>query len=321
MNPIKREHPAEKTKLHPRSKHRERYDFKQLIKSCPDLSEFVKPNKYKDDSIDFFNPEAVKTLNVALLKYFYKINYWDIPKHYLCPPIPGRADYIHHMADFLGKNNDGKIPKGNKINCLDIGVGASCIYPIIGTTEYGWSFTGSEIDTHAIKSAKKIIELNPSLKNKIQIRLQQNPNTIFKGVIQEGEYFDISICNPPFYASAEDAQKETLRKLKNLKQKKIVDPTLNFGGQNNELWCDGGEIRFVQYMVRQSKQVGDSVLWFSSLISREANLERVYKVLKSEKANHVETIPMGQGNKQSRIVAWTFLNRQQQKEWMDRRWK
>jgi 23S rRNA (adenine1618-N6)-methyltransferase len=22
-------------------------------------------------------------------------------------------------------------------------------------------------------------------------------------------------------------------------------PVLNFGGQNNELWCEGGEIRFV----------------------------------------------------------------------------
>lgn len=321
MLPKKREHPTVKTKLHPRNKHRERYNFKLLIESYPKLEEYVKPNKYEDESIDFFNPEAVKTLNTALLKYYYKLTYWDIPKNYLCPPIPGRADYIHHIADFLGKNNEGKIPQGKKIQCLDIGTGASCIYPIIGTKEYNWSFTGSEIDTHAIKSAKKIIDANPSLKNNIKIRLQQNPNTIFKGVIQEGEQFDISICNPPFYASAEDAQKETLRKLKNLKQTKIDKPTLNFGGQNNELWCDGGEIRFVQYMVRQSKQMGISVLWFSSLISREVNLERVYKVLKSEKANHVETIPMGQGNKTSRIVAWTFQNRDQQQEWMKKRWK
>lgn len=316
----KREHPAEKTKLHPRNKHRERYDFKQLIESCPELEEFVMLNKYKDESIDFFNPEAVKTLNTALLKHFYKIKYWGIPKHYLCPPIPGRADYIHHMADLLGKNNEEKIPTGDKIKCLDIGTGASCIYPIIGTTEYGWSFTGSEIDTVAIQSANKIIKSNSSLKNKIQIRLQKNRNTIFKGIIEEDEHFDISTCNPPFYASAEDAQKESIRKLKNLKQKKVVEPTLNFGGQNNELWCDGGEIRFVQYMVRQSRQVGNSVLWFSSLISREANLERVYKVLKSEKANHVETIPMGQGNKTSRIVAWTFQSRKQQQDWMDTKW-
>jgi len=320
MHPDKKEHPTEKTKLHPRNKHRERYDFEQLIKSCPDLKKFIKPNKYGDESIDFFNPEAVIKLNTALLNYSYGIKFWDIPPHYLCPPIPGRADYIHHMADLLAKNNNGEIPVGPKINCLDIGVGASCIYPIIGNSEYGWSFTGTEIDPRALKSANTIIKANPSLSKHIQVRLQKNPKTIWKGIVQENELFDLSICNPPFYASAEDAQKENIRKLRNLKQTKIIEPALNFGGQNNELWCEGGEIRFIQYMVRQSKQMGQSVLWFSSIVSRESNLDRVYKVLKSEQANHVETISMGQGNKKSRIVAWTFQNRKQQEAWMMTRW-
>jgi 23S rRNA (adenine1618-N6)-methyltransferase len=321
MQTDKKAHPAEKIKLHPRNKHRERYDFKQLTKSCPDLKKFVKPNKYGDESIDFFNPEAVITLNTALLKHYYGVKFWEIPPQYLSPPIPGRADYIHHVADFLAKNNNGKIPTGSNINCLDIGVGASCIYPIIGQAEYGWSFTGSDIDPKALKSANSIIKANSFLKNHCQLRMQKNPKTIFKGIIKENERFDLSICNPPFYASAEDAQKENIRKLRNLKQQKIVEPSLNFGGQNNELWCEGGEVQFVQFMVRQSTQVADNVLWFSSIISRESNLERIYKVLKSEQANHVETISMGQGNKKSRIVVWTFQKRKLQEAWMNTRWK
>src|SRR5688500_3909142 len=103
----KKEHPKEKIKLHPRNKHRQRYDFTQLISSCPDLAPFVKLNVYNDESIDFFNPEAVKMLNTALLKHFYNIVYWDIPSNYLCPPIPGRADYIHNIADLLGTKNNG----------------------------------------------------------------------------------------------------------------------------------------------------------------------------------------------------------------------
>ena len=164
----KKEHPKEKSSLHPRNKHRERYDFKQLIDSCPELGQFVKLNNYKDESIDFFNPEAVKMLNKALLKHYYGIDNWDIPKNYLCPPIPGRADYIHHIADLLGSNNSefqrNKIPTGNKIKCLDIGVGANCVYPIIGNKEYGWSFVGTDIDPVSIESANKIIEMNPFLK-------------------------------------------------------------------------------------------------------------------------------------------------------------
>ena len=213
----KKTHPKEKSKLHPRNKHRERYNFKQLIGSFPELAQFVSLNEYKDESIDFFNPEAVKALNTALLKHFYKIDFWDVPQDYLCPPIPGRADYIHHIADLLADSNNGIIPKGDKIKCLDIGVGASCIYPIIGNREYGWSFIGSDTDPIAIKSANTIINANPILKGKIELRLQDNNRDIFKGIIKEDERIDLSICNPPFHSSLKDAQAGTIRKLSNLK--------------------------------------------------------------------------------------------------------
>ena len=160
MLPDKRKHSKEKSRLHPRSKHRERYDFKPLIASHPDLERYVKLNIYNDESIDFFDPEAVKSLNTALLKHYYDIEFWDIPKNYLCPPIPGRADYIHHIADVLSSKNFGKIPIGEQIRCLDIGVGANCVYPILGKKEYGWSFIGSDIDPNCIESSKEIVFLN-----------------------------------------------------------------------------------------------------------------------------------------------------------------
>jgi len=124
--------------------------------SCPELGVFVKLNDYNDESIDFSNPEAVKMLNTALLKHYYKINHWNIPANYLSPPIPGRADYIHHIAELLGGSNNGKIPTDNKIKCLDIGVGASCVYPIIGNKEYGWSFVGSEIDEEVWRDYEEV---------------------------------------------------------------------------------------------------------------------------------------------------------------------
>jgi 23S rRNA (adenine1618-N6)-methyltransferase len=320
----KKEHPKVKSGLHPRNKHRERYDFKQLIDSCPELSQFVELNDYKDETIDFFNPEAVKMLNKALLKHYYDIDNWDIPKNHLCPPIPGRADYIHHIADLLCCNNPEfpgrKIPRGNKIKCLDIGVGANCVYPIIGNKEYGWSFIGTDIDPVSIESANKIIEMNPILKGKIEIRLQCNPQDIFYGIIQKSELFDLSVCNPPFHASLAEAQSGTVRKLRNLKHKKITKPILNFGGQNNELWCEGGEERFVGDMIYQSKQFSTSCFWFSTLISNQSNLKNAYKALKKVKTVEVKTIPMGQGNKTSRIVAWTFLTPEQQKKWINTRW-
>ena len=320
MSEIRNKVPAEKTVLHPRNRLRDRYDFKQLVTVCPEFSKYVKVNSFGNESIDFANPKAVKWLNKALLKHYYSIEYWDIPSGYLCPPISGRADYIHHIADLLGKSNNGKIPTGHKIKCMDIGIGASCVYPIIGNKEYGWSFIGSDIDRAALESDRKIIHYNAFLKRNVELRFQENPNDIFHGIMLRNEPIDLTICNPPFHTSSEEAQKGTLRKLSSLNARKVTTPTLNFGGQSNELWCDGGEERFVRNMIRQSKQFASNCFWFSTIISKQSHLEGICEALKDANAVEIQIIPMAQGTKTSRIVAWTFLNQMQQKKWMETRW-
>ena len=323
--------------LHPRNKHHGRYDFYELIKSSPELNKYVITNAYDDRTIDFFNPAAVKMLNKALLKHFYGIVFWDIPENYLCPPIPGRADYMHHIADLLAddkhsgsksRNNfflsEGSAPAhGNEVKCLDIGVGANCIYPIIGCMENGWTFIGSDIDPVAVESAKNIVRKNPLLKGKIEIRLQPDRTNFFKGILLKDEYVDVTICNPPFHSSAEEAKEVAQKKIKNLMQNKAAElrsqnpdsmfgqnpdskPVPNFGGQNNELWCPGGEEQFVRDMAFQSRSFASQCRWFSSLIAKKESLRGVYSALKKVGAVEVKTIPMGQGNKISRIVAWRF---------------
>ena len=310
----------EKTQLHPRNKHRALYAFDELIKSDPMLAKFVSLNKYNNLSIDFSDPAAVKELNKALLQYYYGIDHWDIPKNYLCPPIPGRADHIHYLADLLASCNNGIIPLNKNVRCLDIGTGANCIYPIIGNKEYGWQFVGTETDTTAIRSAKRIIAANASLSTNVVIRQQNDPEYIFRGIIQSSETFDVSICNPPFHTSLAEAQKGTMRKVNNLGTKKIGNPILNFGGQNAELWCKGGESGFIARMIRESSDIKTSCFWFTSLVSKSANLRGIYNELKKVEPFEIRTIDMAQGNKTSRIVAWTYLNSAQQLAWREKRW-
>jgi len=320
MTEIKKEKATEKAVLHSRNKHREQYDFKTLTAVCPELAKHVKTNAFGIETIDFANPRAVKWLNKALLKQYYSVEFWDIPTGYLCPPIPGRADYIHHIAELLGSSNNGKIPVGNKIKCMDIGVGAGCIYPVIGTKEYGWSFIGSDIDTKALDSAHRIIHDNAFLIKNITLRFQENPKDIFHGIMERTEPVDVTICNPPFHSSAEESEQSTLKKMSSLKNKKITTPVLNFGGQSNELWCEGGEVRFIRDMIRQSKQFSANCFWFSTLVAKKDHLALILEARKSVGAFQMKTIPMGQGTKISRIVAWTFLNSAQQKKWKETRW-
>ncbi len=307
-------------RLHPRNLHNGRYDFPTLIKKSPELEPFIYTNTYGDLSIDFSDPLAVLSLNRALLAHFYGVIHWSVPKGYLCPPIPGRVDYIHYMADLLARSFGGVVPTGSQVRGLDIGVGANCIYPLVATEIYGWRFVGSDIDAVSVKSAKEIVAKNVSLQNKIEIKKQENPEHIFKNIITKTDRFDFTLCNPPFHRSSEEAQKGTQRKNRNLHQEHAKKDALNFGGQSNELWCEGGEVAFVRKMINESKIQAKKVFWFSTLVSKKESLSAIYKALKGVGALEVETIEMQHGQKVTRIVCWTFLSKVQQKEWAQRRW-
>lgn len=284
--------------MHPENKHSKSYNFEELINFNSKLAKFVFTNEHNNRTIDFSNSEAVFHLNKAILKADYDITDWRIPKGYLCPPIPGRADYIHHIHDILSENPSKEIIKG-----LDIGVGANCIYPILGSQIYNWNMVGCDISIDAVHAAKHNVSLTDSLKNNIDIRHQDNNANIFEGIIRSDEYFDFTMCNPPFHASEAEATKATMRKLKNLKKEGKTG--LNFGGQANELWCNGGEALFIKRMIKQSASFKSQVGWFTTLVSKKDNLQKIYKQLDKLKATH-KTITMSQGNKQSRLVAWTF---------------
>ncbi|MBG6111433.1 23S rRNA (adenine1618-N6)-methyltransferase [Flavobacterium sp. CG_23.5] len=316
---------TEKTNLHPRNLDRFGYNFEELIKENPELKNFVAINEHQIETIDFSNPDAVKSLNKALLIHHYDIQDWDIPENYLCPPIPGRADYIHYIADLLASSNNGIIPEGETVQGLDIGIGANCIYPLIGNSAYGWSFVGTDIDENAIQNCKKIIAANPKLMDPISLQLQTESRFIFKNIITPEDNFTFTICNPPFHASQDEATKSSVRKINNLENTKTTTrggaersaakPVLNFGGHNAELWCEGGELGFVTQMIYESAKYPMQCLWFTTLVSKQSHLSSLYKTLNKVNAATVKTIDMAQGQKTSRIVAWTFMSEAQQKAW------
>jgi len=305
-----------KPTLHPRNRHQGRYDFPSLIKAHPDLARFTLTNPHGKPSIDFANPEAVRVFNRALLKAQYGIQHWDIPANYLCPPIPGRADYLHVAADLLAADNAGQLLKGVQVRVLDIGVGANCIYPLLGHSDYRWRFLGSDIDPVALASAKAIIQAN-GLDKVINLRQQSNPAHILSGLLKDDERFDLTLCNPPFHASREEATRGSQRKWKNLGKQdpKRKLPVLNFGGQNNELWCEGGEIRFVTQLINESAQYASQTLWFTSLVSKASNLPALEAALKKAGAAAVRVVEMGQGQKQSRMLAWSFHDDAARQAW------
>ncbi|AQS40594.1 23S rRNA m(6)A-1618 methyltransferase [Shewanella psychrophila] len=350
---------ADKKGLHERNLHRDGYDFELLIGASPELKIFVRPNPYGNLSIDFSDPLAVKALNLALLKAHYHIESWDIPQGFLCPPIPGRVDYIHYLADLLAgniqqqislepseesqseqnvpvlKNSSTKaatkansIPTGYKIKALDIGTGANGIYPLLGIQSYGWQFTASDVDTVSIANVESVIEANLCLQGKFKTRLQTDHQKVFHGIIKADDRFDVTLCNPPFHSSLAEAGEGSQRKLKNLAANRTAkghqseaakvkgaNVDLNFGGQKAELWCEGGEKQFLFNMIRESADFKTQCLWFTSLVSKKENLKPSYVALEKAGAVSIKTIDMAQGNKLTRVLAWSYLTPKQQALW------
>ena len=295
---------ARMKKLHLRNIHNQEYDFSQLIKAYPDLAHYITRAPSSQQTIEFANPSAVKALNAALLKHHYRINDWNIPDGALCPPIPGRIDYIHYIADLL----DSKEPDKN-VRILDIGTGANGIYPLLASSVYDWECVATDISEASLDNVAEVLKNNPALQHRINLRLQHDKHKMFEGVVLPQEQFDVSVCNPPFHASAEDALRGSQRKVTNLSKGKAESknkPLLNFGGMENELWCNGGEALFLKKMIKESKQFASQIRWFTSLVSKAENVKPLSKLANKAGATQVKVIEMTQGKKQTRVLVWTF---------------
>lgn len=279
--------------LHPNNKFNTGYNFDALIKVNPKLKEFVSKNKYDVITIDFSNPEAVKELNKGLLFTFDKISDWDFPDENLCPPIPGRLDYIHHLSDLISSEENIKI--------LDIGTGATCIYPLLGVAEHNWNFVATDINLDSLDTAQDIIDDN-NLGSKIELRQQFDEQHILKGILEDDDSFSATMCNPPFYKSAEEARGANRRKTRNLGN----NADRNFSGNNNELCYVGGEKAFLHNYLYESSLFKNKSKWFTSLVSKKENVESLQKSSKKLGAKEFKVIPMHQGSKVTRIVCWRF---------------
>ena len=290
--------------MHSRNRFRAGYDFPRLISRSPALAEFVSAAPHGGPSINFADPQAVMALNQALLADAYNLS-WSVPLGALCPPIPGRSDYLHHLADLLSNDDEDAIVRGRAVRVIDIGAGANAIYPMIGAAEYGWSFVATETNQTAMRWARQVVRVNRAIAPLIEYRLQPNPLACFAGVTQAGERFDASMCNPPFHASAKDAAEGSTRKRQNLKIGKHA-ADLNFGGTARELWCPGGEVGFIERMIVESAARPELCRWFTTLVSHSEHVPRLRRSLKNANAVVIKTIDMAHGQKKSRILAWTF---------------
>lgn len=305
--------------LHPNNPYGRGYDFPVLVRTYPELARFLRPHPQGGDTIDYNDAEAVQCLNQALMCHSHGLTAWRVPSGHLCPAIPGRVDYLCHLSDLLSRDLDSEPIKG--IQILDIGTGATCVYPLLAATHFGWKCVATESNADALAWARKQIDAHPRWSNVVECRHQLNPNHIFSGVAKPDEKFSASLCNPPFYLSLEDAQKHTRLGKETGELSKDASKSNSparsqsrFGGTGHELWFDGGETGFIQRMIRESQSRPDLCVWFTTLVARQGNLPPLEKALRETSVEEWRVLPLFAGQKQSRILAWSFLSPEERKQ-------
>ncbi|KAG0740670.1 hypothetical protein G6F22_009173 [Rhizopus arrhizus] len=219
----------------------------------------------------------------------------DFPLDRLCPAIPNRLNYILWLEDLLSETMETT----TKAKGIDIGVGASCIYPLLACACHPhWSFLGTEIDTRSMDYARKNIERN-HLEDRIQLIYNKDPDKIFP-LDDEKETFDFCMCNPPFYESKEALEEGMTNK--------ELEPYAVCTGSSNEMITTGGEYGFISKMINESVRLGTRIRWYTSMLGMKKSIGPLIRLIKQAKITNYLVTELTQGKTTRWVIAWSFYS-------------
>ena len=113
-------------------------------------------------------------LTKALLHTTWGISLSDLPLHHLCPPVPNRYFMVHWLQQtllpYIQSNECFRSTRRLTFSGLDIGTGATCIYPLLfmaslqknprSTLQGPWRIWASDVDNEAIDLAVANVRSN-----------------------------------------------------------------------------------------------------------------------------------------------------------------
>ncbi|KAI0466026.1 hypothetical protein F4859DRAFT_340840 [Xylaria cf. heliscus] len=275
-------------------------DFYRLGLKYPEFGAMLTDGVY----LDFTSPAAVMQLTKTLLKEDFGLQI-NLPSDRLCPPVPNRHNYILWLKDLLDStaaSYSEQYEPERKVTGLDIGTGASLIYPLLGCAQRSaWCFIATDIDAESLSSARANAHLN-HLESRIRVvdRVPSGPIIPLNELNMNS--IDFVMVNPPFYVS----DKELL----DLAAQKSQPPHSACTGAPVEMVCEGGEVRFIQRMIDESLVLRGRVQWYTAMLGKQSSLEVLIEILKKHKINNFAVTTFIQGSKTRRWgLAWSFLSK------------
>ncbi|KAJ5042257.1 uncharacterized protein L3040_004810 [Drepanopeziza brunnea f. sp. 'multigermtubi'] len=272
-------------------------DFSTLALQDRDFAKVLKPN----GQLDFSNPESVQQLTKSLLRRDFSLEI-TLPPDRLCPPVPNRLNYILWIQSLLDSTSDSytdRYDPEREVLGLDVGTGASCIYPLLGCSQRpNWRFAGTDTDDRSFQFAKKNVQDN-GLQTRIKL-LQTQPDGLLLPLDQMGfDSIDFTMCNPPFYTSTTELLASAASKQR--------PPFTACTGSESEMVTPGGEVTFASRMIDESLVLKDRVQWYTSMLGKFSSIEVLVKKLQGSGVDNYAVTEFVQGSKTRRwAIGWSF---------------
>ncbi|KAM4044079.1 RNA N(6)-adenosine-methyltransferase METTL16 isoform 1-T2 [Anomaloglossus baeobatrachus] len=285
--------------MHPRNRYKDKPpDFAYLASKYPEFKQHVNVSLAGKAGLNFKDPEAVRELTCTLLKEDFGLTI-DIPLERLIPTVPLRLNYIHWVEDLINFHGSDKTTARHGI---DIGTGASCIYPLLGATLNGWYFLATEVDDICYNYAKKNVEQN-HLADLIKV-VKVPQKTLLMDALKEesGIIYDFCMCNPPFFANQMEAQGVNSRN-----PRRPPPSSVNTGGIT-EIMAEGGELEFVKRIIHDSLQLKKRLRWYSCMLGKKCSLAPLKEELRIQGVPKVAHTEFYQGRTMRWALAWSFYD-------------
>ena len=303
--------------MHPRNPYRVPPDFVALSNACPALAPYLRHNQQNQQiQLDWSDTKALIELCRALLFCDFGVR-WTLPEQNLCPTVPSRLNYLLWIEDLLALS---AMSTSGQVTGVDIGTGASCIYPLLGVAHFGWKFIATELDPDSVVAARHNVSLN-RWQDKIEVRQvttsverrsaesclpsrlptsqttqDKHASPILCGVLQCGDDIQFCMCNPPFFDFDEMPLPNAATR-----------PHARCAATQAEQFTPGGEVGFISQLVAESTQLREKVLWYTSLVGRKASLRPILRSLRAASVAHIRTTEIAQGQTWRWAIAWSFV--------------
>lgn len=286
--------------MHPRNRYREKPNFQQLVQLFPELNEVASVDLAGKVKLEYRNRQAVQLLSKCLLQRDFGLQL-ELPPNKLVPTLPLRLNYIHWLEDIGSVAN---WQEKEKVLGIDIGCGASCIYPLLAVVQskQRWHMVAIEKAEDSLESAKANVIRN-KLQHCINVQAQKlEGSTILLEVLKDfpDERFDFCMCNPPFFDSNSNELKP------NDRTGRRREPSNASTGSLDELCTEGGEVKFIEQIIEESLQLKDRVTVYTTMIGHKKSYGKILQLLESKSIQNIAMSRFCQGNTTRWAVAWSF---------------